>query len=67
MVAKGFTQKEGVDFNDVFSLVVKHISIRMLLSMVAKFNLELEQMDVKTIFLYGDLDETLLMRQPGGY
>src|SRR3954469_2465409 len=48
LVARGFTQKEGVDFNDVFSPVVKHRSIRMLLAMVAQFDLELEQMDVKT-------------------
>src|SRR3954471_23054695 len=43
LVARGFTQKEGVDFNDVFSPVVKHRSIRMLLAMVAQFDLELEQ------------------------
>src|ERR1051325_8910521 len=39
----------------------------MLLAMVAQFDLELEHMDVKTTFLYGDLDETILMRQPEGY
>lgn len=62
LVARGFAQKEGVDFNDVLSPIVKHISIRILLVMVAKFDLELEQMDVKTTFMYGDLDETILMR-----
>jgi len=50
LVARGFTQREGIDYNDVFSPVVKHKSIRILLAMVAKFDLELEQMDVKTIF-----------------
>ena len=39
----------------------------MSFSMVAKFDLELEQMDVKTTFLYGDLDEILLTRQPEGH
>lgn len=42
LVSRGFTHKKGVDFNDVFSHVVKHKYIRMLLAMVAKFDLELE-------------------------
>lgn len=46
-----------MDFDDVLSPVVKHISIRMLLAMVTTFDLELEHMDVKTDFLYGDLKE----------
>lgn len=56
LVAKDFTRREGVDFNEIFSLVVKHTSIRVLLSLVAHFNMELEQMDVKTAFLHGDLE-----------
>lgn len=67
LVVRGFTQKEGVDFNDVFSPAMKHRSIRMLFAMVARFDLELEQMGVKIAFLYGDLDETILMKQPEGY
>lgn len=51
----------------MFSLVVKYRSIRMLLAMVAKFNLELEQIDVKTTLLYDDLDEIILIRQPEGW
>ena len=50
LVARGFTQREGIDYNDVFSPVVKHRSIRILLSMVTKFDLELEQMNVKIAF-----------------
>lgn len=42
LVTRGFTHKEGVNFNDVLSLVVKHISIRMLLSMMTEFDLKLE-------------------------
>ena len=61
LVAKGFTQREGVDFNEVFSPVVKHSSIRVLLSIAAYHDLELDQMDVKTIFLHGDLSEKILM------
>lgn len=51
----------------MFSPIVKHIIIRILLSMVENFDLELKQMDMKTVFLYGDLDETILIRQLEGY
>ena len=57
LVARGFTQQEGVDFNEVFAPVVKHTSIRILLAVVNKFNWELQQLDVKTAFLNGDLEE----------
>ena len=67
LVAKGYTQKEGIDYNEVFSLVVKHSSIRILLALVAQFDLELVQLDVKTAFLHGDLNEEIYMTQPDGY
>jgi hypothetical protein len=67
LVAKGFSQKEGIDYHEVFSPVVKHISIRALLVLVALFDLELEQMDVKTTFLHGELEEKIYMSQPKGY
>ena len=67
LVARGFTQEQGVDCNEVFSPVVKHISIRMLLAIVAKRNWELEQLDVKTAFLHGDLEEIIYMTQPEGF
>lgn len=63
-MAKGFTQKERVDFNEIFSPVVKHSSIRTFLTMVALLDLELEQMNVKTAFLHGNLEEKILMSQP---
>jgi hypothetical protein len=66
LVAKGYSQVQGVDFNEVFSPVVKHTSIRVLLALVASQNLELEQMDVKTAFLHGDLEEEIYMIQPEG-
>ena len=56
LVARGFTQKEGIDFNEIFSPVVKYSSIIILLGVVALFDLELEQMDVKTAFLHGNLE-----------
>ncbi|KAJ0920711.1 putative phosphoglycerate kinase [Helianthus annuus] len=67
LVAKGFTQKAGVDYNEIFSPVVKHVSIRVILSLVASLDLELEQMDVKTAFLHGNLEEKIYMAQPKGY
>ncbi|KAL9256969.1 Retrovirus-related Pol polyprotein from transposon TNT 1-94-like protein [Drosera capensis] len=67
LVAKGFTQKEGVDYNEIFSPVVRHTSIRVLLTLVAHQNLKLEQLDVKTAFLHGNLKEEIYMRQPEGF
>ncbi|KAG8473153.1 hypothetical protein CXB51_035098 [Gossypium anomalum] len=58
---------KGVDFTDVFSLVVKHSSIRALLGIVAMHDLELEQLDVKTVFLHGELEEDIYMQQPEGF
>ena len=59
LVAKHYTQIPGIDYNEVFSLVVKHSSIRTLLSIVAMHDLELEQLDVKTAFLHGELEEDI--------
>ena len=62
LVARGFTQREGIDYEEVFAPVVKHISIRILMSIVVNKNLELEQMDVN-----GNLDQVIYMEQPEGY
>ncbi|XP_073224405.1 uncharacterized protein [Cicer arietinum] len=55
LAAKGITQREGINYDAIFSLVVKHSSTKILLSIVARFNMELEQMDLKTVILHGDL------------
>ena len=67
IVAKGYSQKEGVDFNEIFSPVVRHTSIRVLLAIVANQYFELEQLDVKTAFLHGRLEENILMKQSEGF
>ena len=67
MVAKGYSQIPGIDYNDVFSPVVKHSSIRTLLSIVAMHDYELEQLDVKIAFLHGELKEDIYMNQHEGF
>ena len=64
---KGFQQKKGVEFDKIFSPVVKMTSIRTVLSIAANMNLEVEQLDVKTTFLHGDLKEEIYMQQPEGF
>ena len=67
LVVKGFDQKQGIDFDKIFSLVMKLCSIRIILGLAASMNLELEQLDVKTTFLHGDLDEEIFMEQLEGF
>ena len=67
LVVKGFGQRKGVDFDEIFSLMVKMTSIRVSLGLAASLNLEVEQMDVKTAFLHGDLEEEIYMEQPEGF
>ena len=67
LVAKGYSQKEGIDYIEVFSPIVKHSSIRILLTLVAHLNMELVQLDVKIDFLHGDLEEEIYMTQLKGF
>jgi len=67
LVAKGFSQRNGVEYDEIFSSVVRHTSIRIFFAIVAAHDLELEQMDVKTAFLYGDLEEIIYMKQTEGF
>nr|GEW34573.1 retrotransposon protein, putative, Ty1-copia subclass [Tanacetum cinerariifolium] len=59
--------RAGIDYNEVFSPVVRHTSIRVILSLTAYEDYELEQLDVKTAFLHGNLEKTIYMRQPPGF
>ncbi|KAI3668905.1 hypothetical protein L6452_40122 [Arctium lappa] len=67
LVVKGFAQRKGIEYDDIFAPVVRHTSIRVLLALVEILDLELEQLDVKTAFLHGDLEETIYMKQPEGF
>ena len=67
LVAKGFTQREGIDFTETFSPVSTKDSFRTIMALVAHFDLELHQMDVKTAFLNGNIDETIFMNQPENF
>jgi hypothetical protein len=66
-VAKGFTQRERIDYNEAFSPVSCKDSFRIIMALVAHYNLKLHQMDVKMTFLNGDLEESVYMAQPKGF
>lgn len=67
MVAQGFAQKYGIDYNETFAPVARLDSIRAFLALVAHHDWELHQMDVRSAYLNGDLEEELYMRQPTGF
>ena len=64
LVAKEFTQKEGIDYQETFSPVSKKDSLSVIMTLVAHFDLQLQKMDVKTAFLNGNLEEEVYMKQP---
>jgi hypothetical protein len=65
-VVKGYEQQQGIDYADTFASVVKPMSYKALFAIAASLDLEIEQMDVKTAFLYGTLDEEIFVEQPEG-
>ena len=67
LMAKSFTQREGIVYNETFSPVSCKDSFRIIMALVAHYDLELHQMDVKTAFLNGDLYEDVYMTQPKSF
>ena len=66
-MAQGYTQVEGVDFDESFAPVARLESIRILLSIACIMNFKLYQMDVKSVFLNGLLQEEVFVEQPKGF
>jgi hypothetical protein len=66
-VARGFSQKEGEDYDETFALVSRYTSIRSIISLAASMGWSLHQMDVKTVFLNGVIEEEVYIEQPQGF
>ena len=66
-VARGFSQKEGIDYDEIFALVARYTTIRSIIALVASQGWNLHQMDVKTAFLHGSLKEEVYVEQPKGF
>ena len=67
LVAKGFSQVEGINFDELFSPVVCYKTARLLLAVATLEDLDIQSIDVKTAYLYGNLDEEIYMEQPEGF
>ena len=66
-VVRGFAQKEGIDYEENFALAARYTSIRTFLSLASKMKWKLHQMDVKTNFLNGVIEEEVNIEQPPGF
>ncbi len=67
LVAKGYSQQPGIDFNETYAPVVRMETIRLVLALAAQFKLTVYQLDVKSAFLNGELEEEVYVEQPQGY
>lgn len=66
LVAQGFSQREGIDYDEIFSSVIRYDSVKLLIQLAASRNWDIDQMDVKTAFLNAPLDKEIYMRAPKG-
>ena len=67
LVVKGYTQTYGVDYSDTFSPIAKLISIHLFVSLTTSHDWDLHQLDIKNVFLHGDLQEEVYMEQSPGF
>ena len=67
LVAKGYSQTYGVDYSNTFSPVAKLRSVRLFISLTTSHDLDLHQLDIKIVFLNGDLQEEVYMEQPSSF
>ena len=67
LIAQGYNQRCGIDYDETFSPVVRFESVRTVIALAAKDGLELHQMDVKTAFFKWELKEDIYMKQPEGF
>ncbi|KAL0328285.1 UNVERIFIED_CONTAM: Retrovirus-related Pol polyprotein from transposon TNT 1-94 [Sesamum calycinum] len=67
LVAKGFKQNEGIDYFNTYSPIARLTTIWVLIALASVYNFSIHQMDVKTAFLYGELEEEMYIDQPGGF
>ena len=66
-MVQGSRQKKGIDYCDTYALVVRTTTIRLLIVLTSIYNLLIYQMNVKTVYLYGDLEEEVYIKQPEGF
>ena len=66
-MARGFSQKEGIDYDEIFAPVARYTSIRIIISLAAVFGWKLHQMDVKTAFLNSEVEQKVYIEQPKGF
>ena len=66
-VARGFSQKEGIDYEETFAPVARYTSIRTIMALASMMKWDLHQMDVKTTFLNGVIEEEVYIKQPQGF
>lgn len=67
LVAKGYSQEQRIDYEEVFAPVARHDTIRLIIALAAQNSWPIFQLDVKSAFLNGNLQETVYVDQPPGY